>query len=71
VFSSQAPATPFYPGEPSGPVVKTAIPGPVSKSRTEDLNAVFDIRSLNMMCDFPKSVGNYLADPDGNMLLDV
>jgi 4-aminobutyrate aminotransferase/(S)-3-amino-2-methylpropionate transaminase len=37
----------------------------------EDLETVFDTRSLNMMTDYDSSVGNYIADPDGNVLLDV
>lgn len=61
----------FYSGEPEGPSVKTAIPGPRTKKLVADLETVFDTRSLNMMADYNNSVGNYIADPDGNMLLDV
>lgn len=61
----------FYPGEPSGPTVKTEIPGPKTKELIADLESVFDTRSLNMITDYEKSVGNYIADPDGNVLLDV
>jgi 4-aminobutyrate aminotransferase / (S)-3-amino-2-methylpropionate transaminase len=57
--------------EPSGPSVKTAIPGPKSKEQIADLDKVFDTRSLNMLTDYKASIGNYIADPDGNMLLDV
>src|SRR5688572_21516373 len=38
----------FYPGEPSGPTVKTDIPGPKTKELINDLESVFDTRSLNM-----------------------
>src|ERR1700761_5510424 len=62
---------PFFPDEPAGPIVKTAIPGPITKKAIEDLDKVFDTRSLNMMANYQKSLGNYIADPDGNMLLDV
>jgi len=62
---------PFFPDEPSGPTVKTAIPGPQSKKAIERLDKVFDTRSLNMLADYNKSFGNYLADLDGNVLLDV
>lgn len=62
---------PFFPDEPTGPVVKTQIPGPTSKEIIQDLDKVFDIRSLNMVANYPKSLGNYIADPDGNVLLDV
>lgn len=57
--------------EPAGPTVKTAIPGPQSKKAIEDLHTVFDTRSLNMLADYTKSSGNYIADLDGNVLLDV
>ncbi|KAF2016499.1 4-aminobutyrate aminotransferase [Aaosphaeria arxii CBS 175.79] len=62
---------PFFPDEPTGPIVKTAIPGPKSQKAIERLSKVFDTRSLNMMTDYQKSYGNYIADPDGNVLLDV
>lgn len=62
---------PFFSGEPAGPIVKTAIPGPESKRAIADLDTVFDTRSLNMLADYTKSFGNYIADPDGNVLLDV
>lgn len=57
--------------EPSAPTVKTEIPGPKSKEQIADLDKVFDTRSLNMLTDYKASVGNYIADPDGNKLLDV
>lgn len=57
--------------EPSAPSVKTEIPGPMAKEQTADLDKVFDTRSLNMLTDYKASVGNYIADPDGNKLLDV
>lgn len=62
---------PFFPDEPAGPIVKTAIPGPQSKKAIEELDKVFDTRSLNMIANYQKSFGNYIADPDGNVLLDV
>ncbi|KAK4204377.1 putative 4-aminobutyrate aminotransferase [Triangularia verruculosa] len=62
----------FYPSwEPKGPSVKTEIPGPKAKEKIAELNEVFDTRSLNMLTDYYKSAGNYIADPDGNILLDV
>ena len=57
----------YFKNEPAGPTVKTAIPGPVSRKAIAELDEVFDTRSLNMMCDYEKSVGNYLADMDGNV----
>ncbi len=62
---------PFFPDEPAGPVVKTAIPGPKSKKAIGELDKVFDTRSLNMLANYQQSFGNYIADPDGNVLLDV
>lgn len=62
---------PFISGEPSEPICKTSIPGPQSKKAIEDLDKVFDTRSLNLLADYTKSLGNYIADLDGNVLLDV
>jgi 4-aminobutyrate aminotransferase/(S)-3-amino-2-methylpropionate transaminase len=62
---------PFFPDEPAGPIVKTAIPGPESQKAIAELDKVFDTRSLNMLANYQKSFGNYIADPDGNVLLDV
>lgn len=64
-------AKPFYEGEPAGPTVLTEFPGPESKKHIERLHEVFDTRSLNMLTDYQKSFGNYIVDPDGNVLLDV
>ncbi|RMZ67172.1 4-aminobutyrate aminotransferase [Pyrenophora seminiperda CCB06] len=61
----------FFPDEPRRPIVETAIPGPRSTREIERLSKVFDTRSLNMMADYSRSYGNYIADLDGNVLLDV
>lgn len=70
-ISTPSSEAPFFSAEPAGPTVKTAIPGPESQKVIKDLDKVFDTRSLNMLADYTKSFGNYLADPDGNVLLDV
>jgi 4-aminobutyrate aminotransferase / (S)-3-amino-2-methylpropionate transaminase len=57
-MASAASETPFFPGEPSRPVVKTAIPGPKAKEAIARLDKVFETRSLNMMGDYSKSIGN-------------
>lgn len=57
--------------EPPAPVMKTSIPGPKSQKAIASLNTVFDTRSLNMLGNYNDSIGNYLADIDGNLLLDV
>lgn len=61
----------FLQGEPAGPTIKTQIPGPESSKHIQELDQVFDTRSLNMLADYTKSYGNYISDPDGNTLLDV
>jgi 4-aminobutyrate aminotransferase / (S)-3-amino-2-methylpropionate transaminase len=67
----EAMAQPFFPDEPTAPIIRTAIPGPNSKRAITDLDRVFDTRSLNMIANYQKSLGNYIADLDGNLLLDV
>jgi 4-aminobutyrate aminotransferase/(S)-3-amino-2-methylpropionate transaminase len=58
-------------GEPEHASMKTAIPGP----RTEELRARHgrhqDARTVHVYQDAKKSVGNYLVDVDGNVMLDV
>ncbi|ORY01507.1 aminotransferase class-III-domain-containing protein [Clohesyomyces aquaticus] len=67
----EATEQPFFPDEPAGPILKTEIPGPQSVKAIEKLGKVFDTRSLNMMANYQRSYGNYIADLDGNVLLDV
>lgn len=62
---------PFFPTEPSAPHIQTQIPGPKSQAAIANLHKVFDTRSLNMLANYKHSVGNYIADSDGNVLLDV
>lgn len=66
-YATLSAASPYFNNEPSKPSVTTSIPGPVSKKAIDDLDSVFDTRSLNMICDYEKSVGNYLVDLDGNV----
>lgn len=61
----------FFPNEPDAPTVKTKVPGPQGTKAIAELDQVFDTRSVNFLSDYSKSIGNYIADPDGNMLLDV
>ena len=37
----------------------------------EELNTVFDTKSVGLLANYEKSYGNYLVDLDGNVLLDV
>ncbi|KAI5789250.1 aminotransferase class-III-domain-containing protein [Pyronema domesticum] len=69
--SAMATATPFFSNEPDGPKLMTAFPGPKSQDAIKKLDAVFDTRSLNMICDYGQSRGNYIADCDGNLYLDL
>lgn len=44
--------------EPAGPKVVGSIPGPKNKKATAELHEVFDVRSINMLADYEKSMGN-------------
>ncbi|RPB25905.1 4-aminobutyrate aminotransferase, partial [Terfezia boudieri ATCC MYA-4762] len=58
----------FLVDEPPYPqIITTDIPGPQSRNAITKLYRVFDTRSLNMVCDYENSVGNYLSDVDGNV----
>jgi 4-aminobutyrate aminotransferase/(S)-3-amino-2-methylpropionate transaminase len=54
----RAAAKPFFTDEPTAPKLATAIPGPKNKAATAELDKVFDVRSLNMLTDYSKSIGN-------------
>ncbi|KAF0311512.1 4-aminobutyrate aminotransferase, mitochondrial [Amphibalanus amphitrite] len=58
-------------GEPNYPVVATAIPGPKSQELMKDLNDIQAVGSVQFFVDYARSLGNYVADVDGNVLLDV
>lgn len=62
---------PFFPNEPDAPHVQSEIPGPQGKKAIQDLDRVFDTRSVSLLANYNDSVGNYIADLDGNLLLDV
>ena len=61
----------FFPDEPVRPIISTPIPGPKSQRAIAELHRIFDTRSLNMLANYQQSYGNYIADLDGNVLLDV
>jgi 4-aminobutyrate aminotransferase/(S)-3-amino-2-methylpropionate transaminase len=56
--SSNSDEKPFFPEEPSGPSLKTSLPGPKSQELAKELDKVFDTRSMNMIGDYNKSFGN-------------
>jgi 4-aminobutyrate aminotransferase/(S)-3-amino-2-methylpropionate transaminase len=62
---------PFFPSEPEAPTIRTQIPGPKSVEAIRRLTKITETSSLNMVADYKSSIGNYIADPDGNVLLDV
>lgn len=62
----------YFPNEPPSPqLVTSTIPGPKSQALNDELGEVFDNRATYFVSDYYNSVGNYLADVDGNKLLDV
>lgn len=62
---------PFFPDEPEGPTVVTAVPGPKSKEAVRRLDKVCDASSAVVSVDYHRSYGNYIVDVDGNVMLDV
>lgn len=72
-FSVQkfAPLSTFVAGEPPAPLVKTSIPGPRSIQMISKMKKIQISDAVQMFVDYSKSIGNYLVDVDGNVLLDV
>ncbi|HEY8945081.1 MAG TPA: aminotransferase class III-fold pyridoxal phosphate-dependent enzyme, partial [Polyangiaceae bacterium] len=62
---------PPIPGEAAHAVVRTRIPGPRSEALRARHERHQDARSIHVYQDARGSLGNYLADVDGNVLLDV
>ncbi|KAJ8947724.1 hypothetical protein NQ318_017985 [Aromia moschata] len=61
----------LVPGEPDGPCVKTAVPGPQSKSLLGELSKVQQCGTVQLFINYDKSIGNYLVDADDNVILDT
>lgn len=64
-------ASSAFPDEPSVPQLKTEVPGPIGTQLNKNLGDVFDNRAAYFVTDYYNSIGNYIADADGNKLLDV
>lgn len=47
------------------------IPGPRATRARLALDKIWDTKSLNIMCDFENSVGNYMSDADGNVCFPI
>ena len=47
------------------------VPGPKSQSLHTELSAIQAMDSVHFFADYHKSLGNYIADVDGNLMLDV
>lgn len=65
------PTPPFPGGEPEGPRVVTAIPGPKSQQLKAELAKSQDAGGVKFFIDFEASRGNYVVDVDGNTMLDM
>lgn len=64
-------ASKYFPTEPEKPELKTEGTGPLGTQELERLRKVIDCKRASDVYDYDKSVGNYLIDVDGNVLLDL
>jgi 4-aminobutyrate aminotransferase/(S)-3-amino-2-methylpropionate transaminase len=62
---------PAIPGEPERVAMKTPVPGPRSKELQARHARHQDARTVHFYQDARKSLGNYMVDVDGNVILDV
>ncbi|XP_033735756.1 4-aminobutyrate aminotransferase, mitochondrial-like [Pecten maximus] len=59
------------PLEPDGPFVNTEIPGPLSRELIQELDTIQNTKAVHFFVDYERCQGNYIADVDGNVLLDL
>lgn len=64
-------ASKYFPNEPRAPSMATKVPGPESKKQIARLDKLMDASAANYMVDYYGSIGNYVKDVDGNVMLDV
>ena len=69
--SSVGPGAKWFPNEPKEPMVKTAIPGPKAVAYKEKLDKLTCAKQQFFPIDTGKSIGNFIADIDGNLYLDT
>jgi 4-aminobutyrate aminotransferase/(S)-3-amino-2-methylpropionate transaminase len=63
--------SPAIPGEPERAHVVTPVPGPRSEALRARHDRHQDARTVHFYQDARKSLGNYIVDVDGNVLLDL
>lgn len=62
---------PFSPERARRTAYSDGVTGPQSRKATQDLNEMFDTKNVSVQANYERSVGNYIADLDGNLLLDT
>ncbi|ENN75452.1 hypothetical protein YQE_08002, partial [Dendroctonus ponderosae] len=76
--SASLATSPEIAGEPTGPCIKTSVPGPKTKQLLCELSklqlsliALQQAGSTEIFINYDKSIGNYLVDADENTYLDT
>uniref|UniRef100_A0A915K3H0 (S)-3-amino-2-methylpropionate transaminase n=1 Tax=Romanomermis culicivorax TaxID=13658 RepID=A0A915K3H0_ROMCU len=70
-FASAVRRTPLIIHEPEYPLIKTPIPGPISKKLKSELDKIQNATGVCYFVDPEKCAGNYVVDADGNAILDA
>ena len=52
-------------------IISKNVPGPRSIQMKEQLGEIQNTGAVNFFVDYEKSKGNYIADVDGNWILDA